>query len=55
MLSLPQSDVEKVRVILDQFYTAGLKKDDMEIYTLTLYSNWLNVSNEDFSKVLVKP
>lgn len=55
MLSLPQSDVEKVRVILDQFYTAGLKKDNMEIYTLTLYSNWLNVSNEDFSKVLVKP
>ena len=54
MLSLSQSDVEKVRVILDQFYTAGLKAKNMEIYTLTLYSNWLDVSNEDFSRVLVK-
>ena len=54
MLMKNQTNVNKVRVRLDKLKLLGEKNGRPEtlISDLTLYSNWLDVSNEDFSTVL---
>ena len=54
MLMKNQTNVSKVRVRLDKLKLLGEKNGRPEtlISDLTLYSNWLDVSNEDFGTVL---
>lgn len=54
ILKMGQLNIYKIRMKLDRFITVGFKEEDSTYWDLTLYSNWLDVSNEDFSKVLVK-
>ena len=52
ILGLKQVNVSKVRVILDELFMGAEKGMTLKSIRKTLYSNWVDVSNEDFSAVL---
>ena len=52
ILGLKQVNVSKVRVILDELFMGAMKGMTSKSIRKTLYSNWVDVSNEDFSSVL---
>ena len=52
LICLKQVNVSRVRVILDELFMGAKKGMTWKSIRKTFYSNWVDVSNEDFSAVL---